>query len=170
MIQPEASFNLWWERHSEEFEGIFFDIDGTLIAGGRALPGAKEIIERLRADGFPFKLLTNDGNHSVHEKSVLMRKCGLDIAPEDIVSCGMALEPVFEKLELKGRQVYAMGLLGTPDFAELAGAIPVRDPDKIEDCDAVVVGEGTYNWQKNISAVINYYIATPIPPFLPLGQ
>ena len=160
-MKLEISFNHWWNSHSKEFDGIFFDIDGTLVAGGRALTGAADIVQRLRNDNFPFKLLTNDGNHSVQEKSALMRKCGLDIAPDNIVSCGMALEPVFEKLDLKGRQIYAMGLLGTPDFAELAGAIPVRDPDKIEECAAVVVGEGTYNWQKNISAVINFYIATP---------
>jgi len=160
-MEVEKSFNEWWKRRAADYDAVFFDIDGTLIAGGKALPGAAELIEELRASRFPFKLLTNDGNHSVEEKSAIMRGRGLDVEPIDIVSCGMALDTAFEKFGLKGKKVYAMGLLGNPDFAELAGAEPVRDPERIEECAAVVVGEGTYNWQENISAVINYYISTP---------
>lgn len=157
----ERNFNEWWERNSADYDAVFFDIDGTLISGGRALPGAAELIGSLRGAGFPFKLLTNDGNHSVDEKSAIMRGRGLDVDSKDIVSCGMALDTAFAKFGLKGKEVYAMGLLGTPDFAELAGAIPVRAPERIGECAAVVVGEGTYNWQENISAVINYFIAAP---------
>ena len=51
-----------------------------------------------------------------------------------------------------------MGELGTPDYAELAGIETERNPESIDTCEGVIIGEGTYNWQENITAVINYYI------------
>jgi ribonucleotide monophosphatase NagD (HAD superfamily) len=38
--------------------------------------------------------------------------------------------------------------------------IPVSDMSEIQSCEGVIVGEGTYDWKKNIDAVINFYILT----------
>jgi phospholysine phosphohistidine inorganic pyrophosphate phosphatase len=40
------------------------DLDGTLYAGGAAIPGAVEAIGRLRARGVPFRLVTNTTSRS----------------------------------------------------------------------------------------------------------
>ena len=154
------SFRGWWKVNESDYAGILFDVDGTIIAGGKALPGAGALIEELRKSNFPFRLLTNDGNHSPEEKSAIIRGCGLDISSDEITSCSMALTPLAEKRKYIGKRFFVMGYLGNPSYAERAGLIHVRDTEEIESCEGVIVGEGTYDWKKNIDAVINYYITT----------
>ena len=157
-MRTEKRFREWWQRNSNDYRAILFDIDGTLISGRHALPGAQALINILRDSQFPFCLLTNDGNNSTEEKSAIMCRRGLDISQGDIISCGHALLPFAESRQYVGKKFYTMGELGVPDYAELAGIIPERDPERINSCEGVIVGEGTYNWQENITAVINYYI------------
>lgn len=154
------SFRDWWKVNASNYAGILFDVDGTIIAGGKALPGAGELIEVLRHSNFPFRLLTNDGNHSPEEKSAIMRECGLDISSDEVTSCSMALTSLAEKRKYTGKRFFVMGDLGNPSYAERAGLIHVEDTEEIESCEGVIVGEGTYDWKKNIDAVINYYITT----------
>jgi len=47
-----------------------------------------------------------------------------------------------------------------------AGLIPERDPHRIRECAGVIVGEGTYNWQDNVNAALNYFIVHPEHPLL----
>lgn len=159
-MKIESNFRKWWGKNSGSYKAILFDVDGTIISGRHALPGAVELLQELRNSQFPFCLLTNDGNHSAEEKSEIMHNRGLDVTPEDIVSCGHALTPLASEKNYKGKKFFAMGELGVPDFAEKAGIITVREPKKIKSCMGVIVGEGKYNWQENINAVINYYINT----------
>ncbi len=50
----------------DDVRGFVFDVDGTLVhrAGAevRALPGAAEVLDAIRASGRPFVLFTN-GSH-----------------------------------------------------------------------------------------------------------
>lgn len=159
----KQSFMSWWLDSGAncEFRALLFDIDGTLIAGEKTLPGAPEFIHRLKENKFPFFLLTNDGNHSREEKSAIMRKAGLEISYEDIVSCSMALTPFVDKNLLAGSKFFIMGDLGTPCYAETAGLIVERNTKKINECKGVIVGEGTYDWQRTMYAVMNYFIKNP---------
>lgn len=145
----------WWSDNFQCYHALLFDIDGTLLAGRKALPGAVEMINWLREHNYPFYLLTNDGNHSTVEKSRLLAKGGVDIAPEEIVSCSMALNLLAEEDLFDDQPVFVMGDLGQPDYAEEAGLVATRDTKNIDDCQAVIIGEGVYDWQHNISAVIN---------------
>ncbi len=153
------SFIEWWSiKGSKSFDALLFDIDGTLINGGKALPGSLETLKWLRDMRYPFRLLTNDGNHSTQEKSGFLNKAGLSIAPEEIVSCAHALNSLGESLSLRGKKVFVMGDLGNPSFAELAGMIPCKDLESLGECAAVIVGEGTYDWQPTITAVLNHLV------------
>ena len=49
------------------------DLDGTLYAGGAAIPGAVAAIERLRAGGIPFRLVTNTTSRS---RAMLVQAAG----------------------------------------------------------------------------------------------
>ena len=154
----EKSFLKWWRIHREDYGAIFFDVDGCLISGGHALPGAIELITFLRNSQFPFCLLTNDGNHSIEEKCGIMKRRGLEIATDELISCGSALTPLAKDKGYVGKKFFVMGELGIPDFAELAGIAVIRDTSKINSCHGIIIGEGAYNWQPNINAVINYFI------------
>jgi HAD superfamily hydrolase (TIGR01450 family) len=157
----KKSFIDWWRSNRKDYDAILFDIDGTLAAGKNKMPGAVELLSLLDTSKFPYLLLTNDGNHSVQEKSVILAKGGLSVKPETIVSCSMALKLFAEKNNCFGEKFFVMGELGSPCFAENAGLKTERDPDKIHSCKGVIVGEGNYDWQKNFFAVFNYFIKRP---------
>ncbi len=156
----------WFKSHQGEYRGFFFDIDGTLIDGKKNLPGARRFLSRLRNSHIPFFLLTNDGNHSVMEKSRIMREAGLEIGPEEIISCSMAIASCAEKKQLGDDPIFVMGDLGKPDYAEKAGLTVTRNVRELPDAAAVIVGEGSYDWQKTINAVLNFFIDNPERPMI----
>lgn len=162
---PE-SFRQWWRAHNDNYRAILFDIDGTLVAGPRALPGANELLVQLRGMNFPFCLLTNDGNHSLSEKSRIMSDAGLRVDQREIVSCSMALKGFVEKNHYQGNLFFVMGSLGNPCFAEWAGLKVCRDVRKISECKGVIVGEGFYDWHLNINAVFNFLAEYPDRPLV----
>ena len=163
------SFNAWWLGGARSmYDALLLDIDGTLLSGEKkALPGALELIASLQKTGFPFGILTNDGNHSREEKSSFLNAAGFDLHPEDIVSCALVLKSLAVDLSLKGEKVFVMGDLGAPvSYVELAGMEPVADPEKIECCKAVVVGEGMYDWCTVFEAVVNFFMRHPDMPLI----
>ncbi|MFA7231032.1 MAG: HAD-IIA family hydrolase [Victivallaceae bacterium] len=159
-------FNTWWKEHRRDYDAILFDIDGTLIAAKKLLPGADELLAELRREHFPFYLLTNDGNHSTEEKSVLMAKAGLHVSPDEIVSCSMALKQFAEDRALQGKTFFIMGDLGVPCYTERAGLKSTRDTHELDNCAGVIVGEGFYNWHDHIQAVFNFLKKHPERPLV----
>jgi HAD superfamily hydrolase (TIGR01450 family) len=161
MIVSDAPFMEWWKDNSMGFEAFLFDIDGTLISGKHPLPGAEEMLCWLRNNNFPFFLLTNDGNHSLQEKSAILAKAGLHVEPQEIASCSSALKGYALENDIIGEKVFVMGDLGQPDYAVEAGLPVTRDVREIDECKCVIVGEGVYDWRENINAAINTFIKNP---------
>ena len=149
----------WWRDNHARFAALCFDIDGTLVRGGKPLAGTLRLFESLRVDKTPFILLTNDGNHSIEEKRAALLKAGLEVSTGEIVSCGHALAPLSKARNLTGRKFFVMGDLG--NYAEQAGLVPVCEIDAIDDCDGVIVGESNYDWEPTFNAVVNYFIRNP---------
>ncbi|MEI6520086.1 MAG: HAD-IIA family hydrolase [bacterium] len=166
MIIIDTSFNEWWSENKRLFDAVLFDIDGTLISGNDYLPGAGELLAEMRYNGHPFYLLTNDGNHSTIEKSLILSNAGINVSQDEIISCGSALGSYAKKNGYIGKLFYVLGELGTPDYAELAGFNICRNPEKIGMCDGVIIGEGNYDWESNINAAFNYFIKNPDKPLI----
>jgi phospholysine phosphohistidine inorganic pyrophosphate phosphatase len=66
------------------------DLDGTLYAGGAAVPGAPETLERLRRGGVPFRLVTNTTSRSRGMLVERMRGYGFAVEPEEIFTATLA--------------------------------------------------------------------------------
>jgi phospholysine phosphohistidine inorganic pyrophosphate phosphatase len=66
------------------------DLDGTLYAGGAAVPGASETLERLRRGAVPFRLVTNTTSRSRAMLVERMRGYGLAVEPEEIFTATLA--------------------------------------------------------------------------------
>ena len=127
----KKTFYSWWLNNHQDYDAMLFDVDGTLISGRQALPGAAEMLLWLRNNSFPFFLLTNDGNHSTIEKSDILKQRGLDIQPEEIISCSLALNYLTTECQLLGSLFFIMGDLGTPNYAEEAGLNITRDRNEL---------------------------------------
>ncbi len=165
-MTPKASLNQWLQAHITEFDAVILDIDGVLLNNTRRMPGSQELIGLLDRQTMPFVLLTNDGNHSIQEKADRLNKAGLNISPDQIVSCGHAIGPAVASLNLSKERFFIMGDTGDPCYAESAGLKVTRDTRELESCSGVIIGEENYDWESVINAVINYFIDRPNAPLI----
>ena len=166
MLPIEPTFQAWFDRHRDDFDALVFDIDGVLIAGGNQIPGSVERLRRLRAEGVPFSLLTNDGNHSVAQKISRLERHGFELRPEEVTSCSDGLVEAVRDQGLAGQLFFILGDLGKPCYAEQAGLRTTRDLRLLPECDGVIVGEAHYDWEPVINGVVNAFIRRPARAFL----
>lgn len=66
------------------------DLDGTLYAGGAAIPGAVDLVARLRAARTPFRLVTNTTSRSRRLLVERLRGYGFEVDPGEIFSATLA--------------------------------------------------------------------------------
>ena len=165
-LEVAPSLGLWLDGHADELDAIVFDVDGVLMVEHRPVAGSAELIDRLRAEGMPFSLLTNDGCHSPEEKVERLSKCGLCFSPEEIVSCSHGLVELVEEHGWAGRWFFAMGSVGAPCYAEQAGLRVTCDLAALSDCTGAIVGEKEYDWEATISAVFNFLINHRAAPLI----
>lgn len=165
-MQIHESFGAWFEKHRGGLDALMFDIDGVMVAGGELVPGSLELIRGLRGTGFPFRLLTNDGNHSVEEKARFLNRYGFDFRADEITSCADGLTEVVAAQGLAGRLFFVVGDTGDPCSVEKAGLRVTRDMALLPECEGVVVGEDQYDWEPVINAVLNHLLMHPGQPVL----
>ncbi len=79
-------------RSLQDILGCLVDLDGTLVRGGHALPGAAAFLDAL--DG-RYVIVSNNAEHTPLELSRGLRRMGLVVAPRRIVLAGtMALDEI----------------------------------------------------------------------------
>ena len=119
------------------------DLDGTLYAGGAAVPGAPETLLRLRREGVPFRLVTNTTSRSRAMLVQRLQGYGFHVETEEIFSATLAGAALAREL---GHRVLAPFLpaAGLEDLAgfELVGGVSGR-PGKP---DAVILGDLGEGW------------------------
>ena len=74
----------------DDAKGFVFDVDGTLVhrAGDEVhlQPGAREVLERIRASGRPLALFTNGSHEAPESFAAGLRDAGLEIADEEMLT------------------------------------------------------------------------------------
>ena len=109
MFETFAEFFLREGR--EKIDLILFDVDGTLGCGGVPLPGARETLEMLKCEKFPFLLLTNDCCNSHRQKAKLLNGADIPVGEENFFSCGDVLKLWAKKNNYNGELFFVCGLL-----------------------------------------------------------
>jgi HAD superfamily hydrolase (TIGR01458 family) len=69
----------------KEIAGALIDVDGTLLLGEEAIPGAAEAIARLRAKGLPFLLTTNTTRRSRADVAAALTAAGIPVSEREVV-------------------------------------------------------------------------------------
>ena len=54
----------------EGFKNYFIDIDGVLLRGATQIPGVAEFVQRLREQGIPFLIFTNNSLYTPRDLQV----------------------------------------------------------------------------------------------------
>lgn len=49
--------------------GVVFDVDGVLLRGKQAIPGARQVLQDLKANDIPFAIMTNGGGYPEEKKA-----------------------------------------------------------------------------------------------------
>lgn len=112
---------------------FLIDIDGVLYVGAQPIPGAPEVIEFLRRQGYPYRFVSNTTRKSRSTVAAQLRRMGFRIADEAILTPAVAAAEWIKKHG--GDRCY---LLTTDDVAadfEAAGVVPA------EQAEIVVVGD-----------------------------
>ena len=75
---------------SDSTRAYLFDLDGTLYAGGSAVPGAPDTLRRLRSDGTPYRLVTNTTSRSRSSLVERLRGYGFEASADEIFTAVLA--------------------------------------------------------------------------------
>jgi HAD superfamily hydrolase (TIGR01450 family) len=63
----------------------FIDLDGTTYIGNQLIPGAKKFVEKLKSNGIPFYLMSNNSSRSKQEYVQKLYGLGIDVQEENII-------------------------------------------------------------------------------------
>src|SRR5262249_1064537 len=82
----------WWcgDVRLDDVRGFVFDVDGTLVhrdgATSHVVPGAIEVLERIRASGRPFAIFTNGSHVAPAEFARGLRDVGLPVEDDEMLT------------------------------------------------------------------------------------
>ncbi len=124
------------------------DMDGVLITGNQAIPGAAEFLNRLRAAGAPFMLLTNNSRLTPHDHHARLQSLGLEIEADCIFTSALATSRFLHR-QRPGGSAYVIGEAGlTTAMHDIGYRLTEHEPDY------VVLGEtNTYSFATITTAV-----------------
>jgi NagD protein len=92
-------------------KAYLIDMDGVLIKGNQAIPGATAFIDRLRTAGAPFLVLTNNSLFTPRDHRVRLQAMGFDIPVESIFTSALATAH-FLHWQRPGGSAYVVGEIG----------------------------------------------------------
>ena len=115
---------------------VLLDLDGTLLVGDRAVPGAPEALACVRDLGLGVAFLTNDPVQSREQQVERLAAVGIAAAASEIVTSARALAWLVAA-ELPGAAVLA---LGSSEFVEECIAVGLSPVDRPADAAAVLLG------------------------------
>jgi HAD superfamily hydrolase (TIGR01459 family) len=122
------------------YDAFLIDAFGVLVDGRGALPGARELLATLGQRGIPYLIVTNDASRRATTNAARLRRFGLDVPADRILSSGDLIAPHFAARGLAGARCL---VLGTDDsrqlVADAGGQVcpiaPAIDYDAVLVCD-----------------------------------
>jgi len=123
-------------------------MDGVLVNGGAAVPGADRFIAALERAGFRFLVLTNNSRFSPKDLASRLADSGLSIPPEALWTSALATARFLASQRPNGR-AFVIGEAGlTSALHDIGYVLTDRDPDY------VVLGETrTYSFEVITKAI-----------------
>ena len=101
-------------------KSFLIDMDGVLLYGDQAIPGAKEFIERLREKDYKFLVLTNNSRYTPSDLQHRMNDAGIEIEAQHFFSSAMATAHFVSSQKPRGR-AFVLGGTGLYQALNEAG-------------------------------------------------
>lgn len=130
------------------YKNYLMDMDGVLVRGRTAIPGAGDFITRLNEQSIPYLVLTNNPIYTPRDLAHRLQTTGLNV-PEDRIFTSALATARFLQAQLPTAKAYVIGESGLTDAIHRIGyVITDHDPDY------VVLGETHgYNYANITTAV-----------------
>jgi NagD protein len=137
----------------DNIKNYLIDMDGVILSGTTLIPGAAEFLQRLRAQGIPFLILTNNSMYTARDLHVRLSYMGLDVPPEAIFTSALATAQ-FLHSQRPGGRAYAIGESGlTTALHDIGYILTDQEPEY------VVLGETTAYSFERITRAIRFVTA-----------
>jgi NagD protein len=135
-------------ENAETVETYLMDMDGVLVRGAQLIQGAAEFIERLRASGKRFLILTNNSLYTPRDLQARLTRLGLAVPPEALFTSALATAQ-FLRSQSPGGTAYVIGEAGlTTALHDVGYVLAEHEPDY------VVLGETlSYSFQRLTQAI-----------------
>lgn len=102
-------------------KSYLIDMDGVLVQGRRLVPGAPDFLDRLRAAGSPFLVLTNNSIFTPGDLSHRLRASGLTVERDRIFTSAMATAAFLRSQRPSGGTAFVIGESGLTSVLHAAG-------------------------------------------------
>jgi len=143
----------------DHIRGFLCDMDGTLLIGGSALPGAADLLAAIRRRGAPLLVLTNNSSDRRGSFHARLSAAGLDVAPDEVYTSGDATcdhllaHTAHRRVFLLGTPAlqaefaargFALARVGEPAPAVVAAFDLTLDYDKLRHACTLLLGGADY--------------------------
>ncbi|NLF28922.1 MAG: HAD-IIA family hydrolase, partial [Clostridiales bacterium] len=126
---------------------FLLDMDGTFYLGDRIIEGSLEFIDRVRKTGRDFLFLTNNSSHNARFYVERLRRMGLDVPREKVLTSGEATAAKVSEL-YPGKRAFVLGNVSLVEEMREGGVPVCADNPEI-----AVVGYDTTLDYKKMAAV-----------------
>lgn len=120
-MRPEEIPWLSLDELQRRYAGVLFDAYGVLVDHCGPLPGAGDLLGRLRADGRFYCVVTNNSSMLPETTSARYRGWGLDLPAERIITSGSLLPEHFAAEGLQGSRCAVLGGADAKTYVRRAG-------------------------------------------------
>jgi len=126
------------------FDGVVFDVDGTLVRGKRAIPGASEVLEAVRESGASVAFATNNPTRTPAAYVDKLAEAGVEAVASEVVTSGSATA-AYLAAEHPGDAAFVVGEAGLASQVAEAGLPVVDDPTAADGVVASIDRAFTYD-------------------------
>jgi HAD superfamily hydrolase (TIGR01458 family) len=114
--------------------GFLLDMDGVLVTSWDPIPGAREALERLRRDGYPFRIVTNTTSRTRRAMARTLRAAGFDVDADEVITATVGTTTYLREHHPGARCL----VINDGDAGEDLAGVTLAAPG--EEADVVVLG------------------------------
>jgi glycerol-1-phosphatase len=127
------------QKLCEEFDAIYFDLDGVLYRGLSAVDGAAEAVSEISESGCGVAFVTNNASRTPDEVAAHLVELGIPAKPSEVITSSQVAVEILQQYLSPGERVFVVGGDGVEQALKAAGFVASRDS---RECVAVVQGFG----------------------------
>jgi HAD superfamily hydrolase (TIGR01450 family) len=138
----------------DRYDFFLLDAYGVLVTERGPLPGAREALERIRAAGRRWLILSNDASRLPETSVRRYRAFRLPVEREDLITSGDLIGDHLRRAGLVGKPAAVLGPEDSRRLVAAAGAVLVEPGDPAAEA-LIVADDDGYDFRTGIEAAMN---------------